>query len=82
MFSGADPGFPIGGGTDPGGMPTYNFTKISKNLHEIEKFWAGDTPLGLPMVLLCYQAALGAYQLKYLQWHHGLSIDLINLYRT
>ena len=36
--SGADPGFPVGGGTDPlGGAPTYDFVKFSEKLHEIEK---------------------------------------------
>ena len=37
MHAGADPGFPVGGGTDPrGGAPTYNFVKFSEKLHEIE----------------------------------------------
>ena len=36
--SGADPGFPGGGGANPrGGAPTYDFVKFSENLHEIEK---------------------------------------------
>ena len=37
--AGADPGFPLGGGTDPPGRgaPTYDFVKISEKLHEIEK---------------------------------------------
>ena len=36
----ADLGFPQGGGTNsPGGMPTYNFAKISQKLHEIERIW-------------------------------------------
>ena len=36
----ADPGFPRGGGTNsPGGAPTYDFTKFSQKLHEIERIW-------------------------------------------
>ena len=36
--TGADPGFPIGGGTNPpGGTPTYDFAKFCKKLHELEK---------------------------------------------
>ena len=52
MFSGADTGFPVGGGADPlgGGAPTYDFVKFSEKLHEIEKILgrggarAGCTP--------------------------------------
>ena len=38
-FSGADPGFPVGGGANPpgGGAPTYEFAKCREKLHEIEK---------------------------------------------
>ena len=44
LLSVADPGFPRGGGANsPGGMPTYNFAKISQKLHEIERIW---TPRG------------------------------------
>ena len=36
--TGADPGFPIGGGANPpGGAPTYDFAKFCEKLHEIEK---------------------------------------------
>ena len=36
--SGADPGFPVGGGASPGGgAPTYDFAKFCEKLHEIEK---------------------------------------------
>ena len=36
--TGADTGFPVGGGADPmGGAPTYDFVKFSEKLHEIEK---------------------------------------------
>ena len=35
--SGADPGFPVGGGANPRGAPTYDFVKFSEKLHEIEK---------------------------------------------
>ena len=39
-FSVADLGFPRGGGANsPGGAPTYDFTKISQKLHEIERIW-------------------------------------------
>ena len=37
--TGADPGFPIGGGANPpGGAPTNDFAKFCEKLHEIEKF--------------------------------------------
>ena len=40
----AVPGFPRGGGANtPGGVPTYDFAKISQKLHEIERIW---TPRG------------------------------------
>ena len=36
----ADPGFLRGGGANsPGGVPTYDFAKISQKLHEIERIW-------------------------------------------
>ena len=38
--SGADPGFPVGGGANPRrgeGVPTYDVVKFSKKQHEIEK---------------------------------------------
>ena len=42
--TGADPGFPIGGGANPpgggGGAPTYDFAKFCEKLHEIEKILA------------------------------------------
>ena len=39
-----DPEFPWGGGANsPGGVPTYNFAKISQKLHEIKRIW---TPRG------------------------------------
>ena len=46
--SGADPGFPVGGGADPTwGVATYDFVKFSQKLHEIEKIWAvGGGTLG------------------------------------
>ena len=54
--SGADPGFPVGGGADPlGGAPTYDFVKFSEKLHEIEKILghkgvrAGSAPLNPPL---------------------------------
>ena len=38
MYSGADPGFPVGGGANPPeGAPTYDFAKFREKLHEIEK---------------------------------------------
>ena len=41
--TGANPGFPVRGGAN---TPTYDFAKISKNLHEIEKILVrrGQTP--------------------------------------
>ena len=39
-ITGADPGFPVGGGASPpGGAPTYDFAKFSEKLHEIEKIF-------------------------------------------
>ena len=35
--SGADPGFPIGGGASPPGAATYDFAKFCEKLHEIKK---------------------------------------------
>ena len=32
----ADPGFPRGGGANSPGVPTYDFAKFSRKLHEIE----------------------------------------------
>ena len=48
--AGADPGFPVGGGPDPMGAPTYDFAKISIKLHEIEKILGhrGDRRRGAP----------------------------------
>ena len=38
ILSGADPGFPVGGGANPPGeAPTYDFAKFCEKLHEIEK---------------------------------------------
>ena len=36
----ADPGFPRGGGANCPGAPTYDFTKFSKKLHDIQRIWA------------------------------------------
>ena len=36
----ADPGFPLGGGANSEGVPTYDFAKFSQKLHEIERIWA------------------------------------------
>ena len=56
-LAGADPGFSIGGGTNPLGGPTYDFAKFSRQLHEIEESlghrgegtcWG--TPLDLPVL--------------------------------
>ena len=50
QLSEADPGFPVGGGANLGGAPTYDFVKFSQKLHEIEKIlgrWGGGgDPLG------------------------------------
>ena len=55
QFAAADPGFPQGGGgvSTPrgGGVPTYDFAKFSRKLHEIERIWAprgGMHPLRPP----------------------------------
>ena len=62
--SGGDPGFPIeGGGNRRGGTLTYNFDKISKKLHEIEKIVTigGRTPefpLDLPLNMFHFAAQL------------------------
>ena len=53
LITGADPGFPIGGGANPPeGGPTYDFAKFCEKLHEIEKILGrrrGGTPLNLPL---------------------------------
>ena len=37
-IAGADPGFPVGRGVNPGGgAPTYDFAKFFEKMHEIEK---------------------------------------------
>ena len=42
----ADPGFPPDGGATLQGAPTYDFTKISQKLHEIEEnFYYVDPPV-------------------------------------
>ena len=47
-----DPGFPVGGGANlPGGVPTYDFAKVSQKLHESERIWA---PLDPPMRNMYY----------------------------
>ena len=52
--TGADSGFPVGGGANPPGSSTYNFAKLSEKLHKIEKVLgmgtrAGDAPLDPPL---------------------------------
>ena len=54
-MAGADPGFPRGGGDNfsgRGGVPTYEFAKISGKLNEIERIWmpggGGHTPRAPP----------------------------------
>ena len=34
-----DPGFPLGGGTNSRGGATYDFAKLSRKLHQIERIW-------------------------------------------
>ena len=56
-LTGADPGFPVGGGANPlGGAPTYDFAKFCEKLHEIEKILGrrggrapGAPPLNPPL---------------------------------
>ena len=52
-LTGADLGFPVGGGANPpGGAPTYDFAKFCEKLHEIEKILGrgegGDRARGVP----------------------------------
>ena len=60
VHAGADPGFPVGGGTNPpGGAPTYDFAMIlpnfAKNCMKMRTFWAvggestGCAPLNPPL---------------------------------
>ena len=46
MFTGADPGFPVGVGANPRGgeAPTYDFAKFCEKLHEIEKILGRKSP--------------------------------------
>ena len=37
MLSGADPGFPVGGGVNRPGAPTYDFAEFSKNYMKLKK---------------------------------------------
>ena len=55
-FSGADPGFPVGGGANHLGRAPNYFAKFCAKLHEIEKIWGcrggGECrvhPLNLPL---------------------------------
>ena len=51
-IAGVDPGFPVGGGANPPvGVPTYDFAKFCKKLHEIEKIFGHREvpPLNLPL---------------------------------
>ena len=52
IYTGADPGFPVGGGASPpGGAPTYDFAKFCEKLHEIEKILGRRrAPLNLPLI--------------------------------
>ena len=51
-LTGADPGFPVGGGADPlGGAPIYGFVKFSQNLHEIENILGRRIPLDPPLAM-------------------------------
>ena len=62
MIAGTDPGFPIGGGTNPlGGVPTYDFAKFCEKLHEIEKMLGrrGSVRRGRPQ-----DPPLGSYQIE------------------
>ena len=36
LDAGADPGFPVGGSANRPGVPTYDFVKFFKKMHEIE----------------------------------------------
>ena len=54
QLTGKDPGFLIGGGTNPPGrVPTYKFARFSQKMHEMKKILvcrgvhAGGTPIQL-----------------------------------
>ena len=48
LLSGVDPGFPVGGGANhPGGPPTYEIAKFSKNCMKLRKLRAIGA-LGMP----------------------------------
>ena len=53
--AGADTGFPVGGGANPLGAPTYDFANFSKKLHEVENILGrrgaapGAPPLDPPL---------------------------------
>ena len=52
---GADTGFPVGGGANSYGLPTYKLAGFSQKLHEIKKIFglggalAGGAPLDPPL---------------------------------
>ena len=55
--SGADPGFPVGGGADPRGSANIRFCQNFRKLHEIKKILgrrgAGHEPSAPPQIRHC-----------------------------
>ena len=66
MLPGADPGFPVGGGANPPGAPTYDLAKFCEKLHEIEKilFHGGgahwECPLNPPLATFQFYSSSGS----------------------
>ena len=49
LYTGADTGFPVGGGANSWGAPTYKLARFSQKLHEIKKLWSwGGAHRGRP----------------------------------
>ena len=55
LLSGADPGFPVGGGANPlGGRQHMILPNFAKNCMKLRKFWAvgGAPPLNPPLIVI------------------------------
>ena len=51
--TGAGPGFLVGGGAKPRGVPTSKIVRFSQNRMKLRKFWSvGGTPLDPPLYKL------------------------------
>ena len=75
MFSGADPGFSVEGGTDPGGRQHIILPNFPKTYMKLRNFGPreGGAPLRYAIGFAMFSGSIEAYQLKCLQWHHGIS---------